>query len=66
MKTLDKKRALVTGAASGIGLAIVRELHAQGMQVTASDLSQQKLAEVFEPLASVRTSPRTSRRRKRS
>ena len=54
MKTLDKKRALVTGAASGIGLAIVRELHAQGMQVTASDLSQQKLAEVFEPLASVR------------
>ena len=55
MKTLEKKRALVTGAASGIGLAIVHELHAQGMQVTASDVSQQKLSEVFEALAGVRT-----------
>ncbi len=54
MKTLEKKRALVTGAASGIGLAIVREFHAQGMQVIASDVSASKLAEVFADMPTVR------------
>lgn len=54
MKTLEKKRALVTGAASGIGLAIVREFHAKGMQVTASDVSAQRLADAFEGLPGVR------------
>jgi 3-hydroxybutyrate dehydrogenase len=41
---LEGKRALVTGAASGIGLAIVRELHAQGASVVASDVSDERLA----------------------
>lgn len=54
MKTLDKKRALVTGAASGIGLAIVKEFHAQGMQVIASDVSAPRLAEVFGAMPGVR------------
>lgn len=54
MKSLEKKRALVTGAASGIGLAIVREFHAQGLQVTASDVSASKLAEVFADMPTVR------------
>ncbi len=40
---LKGKRALVTGAASGIGLAIVHELHAQGAQVVASDVSADRL-----------------------
>ena len=54
MKTLEKKRALVTGAASGIGLAIVHEFHAQGMQVIASDMSATRLAEVYGALPAVR------------
>lgn len=54
MKTLEKKRALVTGAASGIGLAIVKEFHAQGMQVIASDVSAQRLTEAFAGLPGVR------------
>lgn len=54
MKTSQQKRALVTGAASGIGLAIVREFHARGMQVVASDVSAEKLAQAFESLPDVR------------
>lgn len=54
MKTLEKKRALVTGAASGIGLAIVHEFHARGMQVIASDVSATRLAEVYAALPAVR------------
>ena len=53
-ETPEMKRALVTGAASGIGLAIVREFHAKGMQVIASDLSGPKLEEVFASLPGVR------------
>jgi 3-hydroxybutyrate dehydrogenase len=54
MKTLEMKRALVTGAASGIGLAIVHEFHAKGMQVIASDMSATRLAEVYGALPAVR------------
>lgn len=54
MKTLEKKRALVTGAASGIGLAIVRDFVAHGAQVLATDVSQDKLNEVFKGLDGVR------------
>ena len=53
-KPLEKKRALVTGAASGIGLAIVREFHAQGLEVVASDMSAEKLAQACESLPGVR------------
>ena len=50
---LKGKRALVTGAASGIGLAIVRELHAQGAQVVASDVNPERLADALHSLAGV-------------
>ena len=53
MKTLEKKRALVTGAASGIGLAIVRDFIAHGATVVATDVSQEKLNEVFKGLENV-------------
>ncbi|MBS1148661.1 MAG: D-beta-hydroxybutyrate dehydrogenase [Myxococcaceae bacterium] len=51
------KRALVTGAASGIGLAIVRELHAQGAQVVASDVSAERLSDALAPLEGVQRLP---------
>ena len=51
---LAGKRALVTGAASGIGLAIVRELHAQGAEVVASDVSADRLCDALSPLPKVK------------
>ena len=54
MTSLQNKRALVTGAASGIGLAIVKNFAAQGMQVVASDLSLARLQEVTAGLKNVR------------
>jgi meso-butanediol dehydrogenase / (S,S)-butanediol dehydrogenase / diacetyl reductase len=40
------KVALVTGGASGIGLAIARRLHAEGAEVVASDVNADRLAEI--------------------
>jgi 3-hydroxybutyrate dehydrogenase len=51
---LAGKRALVTGAASGIGLAIVQELHAQGAEVVASDVSAARLTDALKMLPTVR------------
>ncbi len=50
---LEGKRALVTGGASGIGLAIVRELHAQGAHVIASDVSAERLSDALAGLKGV-------------
>ncbi len=53
MKRLEGRRALVTGAASGIGHAIALELHGQGAEVVASDVSAQRLEEVFAGMPAV-------------
>jgi len=45
-KFLSGRTALVTGAASGIGLAVARELGAAGAQVILSDVSPGALADV--------------------
>lgn len=44
---LQGKRALVTGASSGIGLSIARMMHAQGATVVATDISAGRLSEAF-------------------
>src|SRR5438477_7462950 len=42
MAALEGRVALVTGAASGIGLAIARELAAEGMRVTLADMDAER------------------------
>ncbi|HET9981585.1 MAG TPA: SDR family NAD(P)-dependent oxidoreductase, partial [Ktedonobacterales bacterium] len=42
MSTLEGKAALVTGAASGIGLAIAQALAAEGARVTLADLDVER------------------------
>jgi rhamnulose-1-phosphate aldolase/alcohol dehydrogenase len=45
-KTLQGRVALVTGGASGIGLAIAEKLAAQGACVTIADINDDRMAEV--------------------
>ncbi len=54
---LEGKRALVTGAASGIGLAIARELHRAGAHVVASDVSAERLSDAFPATSGVECLP---------
>ena len=42
-KTLEGRRALVTGAASGIGLSVARELGLAGAEVVMSDIQEELL-----------------------
>jgi len=44
---MNKQTIIVTGAASGIGLACTRDLLADGHRVTALDLSQETLAAAY-------------------
>src|SRR5215467_12880823 len=54
VSTTDNKVALVTGAASGIGLAIAQELAMRGVQVTLSDIDEKKGNEVAAELPAAR------------
>lgn len=53
MKQLQGRRALVTGAADGIGLGIAECFIDQGAEVLAVDLDAEKLAEGFDGRAGV-------------
>jgi NAD(P)-dependent dehydrogenase (short-subunit alcohol dehydrogenase family) len=48
---LDKKTAIVTGAAGGIGLAIARRMLADGASVVLADLDEARLASASADLA---------------
>ncbi len=51
MDSLQGRTAVVTGAASGIGLAMVRRFLAEGMQVVLADIEQTSLDAVTAELA---------------
>ena len=52
MFDLTGKTALVTGAAGGIGRAIVKTLHAQGATVAITDMNKQTLDDMVKDLGS--------------
>ena len=54
MSTKENKVAIVTGAASGIGLAIAQELATRGVHVTLSDVDEEKGNEAAAKLQSAR------------
>ena len=51
MDRLEGRSAVVTGAASGIGLAIVEAFVAEGMRVTIADSNEENLTAVANRLA---------------
>ena len=53
MQDLNGKVAVITGGASGIGLASARRLVADGLEVIAVDLSEEHLARVSSELTSL-------------
>lgn len=67
MRDLEGKTAVVTGAASGIGLGLIRACAARGMKVVMSDVDEPRLAGVAATLAdagaTVITSPADVRSR---
>src|ERR1700733_483794 len=63
MDCLKSKVAVITGAASGIGLAIAREFGRQGMRVVLSDVSEERLNNAVTLVASEGT--RVHRRNRR-
>ncbi|MBT8139695.1 MAG: SDR family NAD(P)-dependent oxidoreductase [Gammaproteobacteria bacterium] len=51
MKAFANKTAVVTGAASGIGLELAKVFAEQGMNVVLADIEQNKLSEAVEEVA---------------
>ena len=47
----EKRNAIVTGAASGIGLGIARYLAAQGVRVCAADVNEDQLKEILPTIS---------------
>ena len=45
----NRKTAVVTGAASGLGLAMARRFAEEGMKVVLSDVEEQALADARAP-----------------
>lgn len=56
-KTAEPRHALVTGGASGFGLAIARSLLAQGAQVAIADVHAGRLQEAAQSLGSANVLP---------
>lgn len=54
-QTQERRTALVAGAAGGIGGAIARQLAADGMDVLAADLSEERLAALAAEVPAIRT-----------
>jgi NAD(P)-dependent dehydrogenase (short-subunit alcohol dehydrogenase family) len=52
MDTLESKVAVITGAASGIGLGMAREFGHEGMRVVLSDVSEERLNSAVTDLQS--------------
>ncbi len=46
LESLSGRRALVTGAGSGIGAAVVKTLHAHGTHVIATDINEESVSKV--------------------
>lgn len=50
MREFKNKTAVITGAASGIGLALARRAAGEGMRLVLADIDEEKLAEVAKSL----------------
>jgi len=61
MQDLQDRRALITGGAQGIGLALARRLVAEGVEVLLSDIDEQALARAAAALSAAGGRVRTYR-----
>jgi 3-oxoacyl-[acyl-carrier protein] reductase len=50
MNDLEGRTAIVTGAASGIGYAVAKALHRDGMQVLLGDIDAERIADATDAI----------------